>query len=263
VQQPHDQWRHDLKPEHFDDELAVSQSLQYLLRLNPPTLELVNGRLREPTTQRLRETLSRRYGRGVLSLPIRGSDKCGEEMMETGGDGKHRHSMLESSCLPWSGYLDALNSVRQYDSNVNTVLVTSEDIRYINLAKKHAAALARNGSRSFHFVFNERDVSPGSGHLSKHTARNPEYMKQIHRRMGHSPLNVEQVGRSSIARATPRTMPLSSHTGPGRTVWPRNSSCPCGVRWCCTCMHATCCSIAAPTGTTSSVGCALRAAPPL
>jgi len=186
-------WRHELKPERFDDELALSQSVQYLIRLNPPTLRLVRGRLHEPTTHRLRETLSRRSGRGVLSLPIRGSDKCGEELLQTGDDGTYRHSLYESSCLPWSGYLEAIDSVLRYDAKVETVLVTSEDIRYIRLAKQHAAALARNGSRSLRFVFNERDVSPGSGHLAKHMRGNTKYLEDIQQRMGHSSLNVEQV----------------------------------------------------------------------
>ena len=205
-------WRHDLKPEHFDDELAVSQSVQYLIRLNPPTLRLVRGRLHEPTTHRLRETLSRRSGRGVLSLPIRGSDKCGEEMLQRpGDDGTYRPSHYESSCLPWSGYLEAIDSVLRYDATVETVLVTSEDIRYIRLARQHAAALARNGSRSLRFVFNERDVSPGSGLLVQHMRGNPKYLEGIQQRMGHSSLNVEQV-RSETAQAarTPTPTPAFS-----------------------------------------------------
>jgi hypothetical protein len=186
----YDIWQHELKPDHFNDELAISQSLLYLIRLNSPTLSLLKRRLNQPATDKLRQRLWSESGR-VLSLPIRGSDKCGEEMFDSGG-GKHRRSMYESSCLPWSGYVEAIDSVRRYDLNVTTILVTSEDVRYIQLAKAHASALWRNGSRSVRFVFNDADVSPGSGQLSKHMRGDPRYLKHIERRMGHSSLNIDQ-----------------------------------------------------------------------
>jgi hypothetical protein len=107
-----DIWQHELKPEHFNNALARSQSLLYLIRLNSPTLSLLKRRLNQPATDKLRQRLWSESGR-ILSLPIRGSDKCGEEMFVSGGG--HRRSIYESSCLPWSGYVEAIDSVRRYD----------------------------------------------------------------------------------------------------------------------------------------------------
>ena len=83
-----DIWQHELKPEHFSDELAISQSLLYLIRLNSPTLSLLKRRLNQPATDKLRQRLWSESGR-ILSLPIRGSDKCGEEMFVSGGGHQH------------------------------------------------------------------------------------------------------------------------------------------------------------------------------
>jgi hypothetical protein len=197
-----DIWHHELKPGHLIDELAISQSLLYLIRLNSPALSLLKRRLNQPATDKLRQRLWSESGR-VLGLPIRGSDKCGDEMFDSGG-GKHRRSMYESSCLPWSEYVEAIDSVRRYDPNVTTILVTSEDdVRYIQLAKAHASALWRNGSRSVRFVFNDADVSLGSGQPDKHVRGDPH----------SSSLYVEQVRDASPrSHLSPTALRRSCHT---------------------------------------------------
>lgn len=75
----------------------------------------------------------------TISLPIRGSDKCGSE----------------SECPSFEDYMRICAEIRRGDPRVDTIIMTSEDAAYV------AAAKAYGGG--WRFVFNEHDVLQGTG----------------------------------------------------------------------------------------------------
>jgi len=48
----------------------------------------------------------------------------------------HGKTWIESTCLPWERYAAALESVRK-QTGAHTAIVTSDDPRYIKLARHH------------------------------------------------------------------------------------------------------------------------------
>jgi hypothetical protein len=156
-------------------------------------------------------TLQRQAHRG---MPIRGSDKCGEELFASKDrkwDEVGTSAIFRTSCVSWSTYVEAIASVRRYATDVSQVIVTSEDIRYINLAKQHAARLRANGTDAhgrspLKFVFNDADVSPGSGQLaSRHIKTHPQYMQAIKQGMRRG---AEPATNTQQARTRPPGFPL-------------------------------------------------------
>ena len=100
--------------------------------------------------------------------------------------------------------------MRRYATDASQAIVTSEDIRYINLAKQHATRLHANGTDAhgrspLKFVFNDADVSPGSGQLARHIKTHPQYMQAIKQRMRRG---AEPATNTQQARTRPLGFPL-------------------------------------------------------
>ncbi|KAK3274470.1 hypothetical protein CYMTET_17345, partial [Cymbomonas tetramitiformis] len=105
-----------------------------------------------------------RYPREALSLPIRGSDKCGTAL-DKNGTVQHG-TAFEAACIPWDSYLDIIDAMRRYDPGLKNVLITTEDMRYLRKAKDHQETLA-SSKADLQFVFNDEDTPLGSSKVGE------------------------------------------------------------------------------------------------
>jgi len=67
--------------------------------------------------------------RKTVAILIRGSDKCGESQVQVA-------EPAETACMPFSSYIAMANAIRAIDSAVDTLVVASEDERYIRAAQR-------------------------------------------------------------------------------------------------------------------------------
>eukprot|EP00466_Bigelowiella_natans_P003988 jgi/Bigna1/86889/estExt_fgenesh1_pg.C_140219 len=105
--------------------------ISYLIRPNAWMAKILKGTFEEIIPKTILARAKNRH-RGVLSLPIRGSDKCGTPV-----GAKSKHSRDESMCLSWHAYLEAIGDVEEsFGEDFDIVIVTSEDKRYINAANE-------------------------------------------------------------------------------------------------------------------------------
>jgi hypothetical protein len=86
----------------------------------------------------------------TISLPIRASDKCND-----GFRLNHSSYAGETNCLSFSTYMEMAEIIRQNDRRVNTIILTSEDQRFVDARQ--------NYTDRWRFVINPRDVMQGTG----------------------------------------------------------------------------------------------------
>lgn len=162
-----------VEPTFWHSDPLESQIIRYLTRFNPQTKTLLEPALRASVAE-LREAKAKHSE--SVSLLIRGSDKCNEDI--TGREMAH-----ETDCLPLKAYMDALLSIWEWDHRVKNVLVTSDDERYIQAVKRFAAEPPPPGFEStttaedggtrttkehkFRFFFNDQDVQQGSSVIAQ------------------------------------------------------------------------------------------------
>jgi hypothetical protein len=120
-------------------------------------------RLNHETKQRVEDVLQEALPcdfdpHRTISLPIRASDKC--------NDGLRLNSSYagETNCLSFSTYMEMVEIIRQNDPRVNTIILTSEDRRFVDARQ--------NYTDRWRFVINPRDVMQGTG--------DPELMAEQH-----------------------------------------------------------------------------------
>jgi len=135
-----------------NDDLFLGTAMRYIIRLNAATLEQFR-----PAIQKEVSKLTKNAVFKTISLPIRGADKCGTPVLADGTLGKSR---FESACLTFKTYMNAVESIREFGVGINTVIITSEDARYIKAAKSHQETLIASGG-SLKLVFNELDEQQG------------------------------------------------------------------------------------------------------
>jgi hypothetical protein len=115
----------------------------YALRLNAETKSRVE--------QILEEALPCDFDpRRTISLPIRASDKCNDEFRINTSAWAG-----ETNCLPFSTYMEMAEVVRLNDPRVNTIILTSEDRRFVDARHDYADR--------WRFVINHHDVMQGTG----------------------------------------------------------------------------------------------------
>jgi hypothetical protein len=131
-------------------EETIAGILMYLLR--------PNKRIKERTEEILEKIFSDHCDfdpERTISMPIRGSDKCRGAMHVNGGfEG-------ESECFPsLHRYMAVAEKIRILDSKVNTIILTSDDARYLEQRHEYTA------SGRWRFVTNPADTAKGTGTLS-------------------------------------------------------------------------------------------------
>jgi hypothetical protein len=127
-----------------DDEIMAGIYL-YLLRLNKETWGRVEAVLRASVPCDFDP-------RRAIALPVRGSDKC-NGALNSGSSNKYKHG--ESDCLPLEYYLEVAEMIRRFDPQVDTIILTSEDRRFVEARANHTGR--------WRFVVNSRDVMQGTG----------------------------------------------------------------------------------------------------
>lgn len=131
----------------FDIDSTNAFYLRYLFRFNAQTV----ARLMP-----LFSTLPVVDPRTSVALPIRGSDKCHDGQHEQG-----KIQVFETACMPLSLYLDAVRELQAYHPEpVKTVILTSEDSRYIE-----AATEVVHKTHEWLLTMNPLDDHPGTGRL--------------------------------------------------------------------------------------------------
>ena len=170
----------------FTDAEVAAAAYLYLLRLNQRTRERVEAWMKEiiPADMDPAHT---------IALPIRASDKCLDEYRIESGFGvsacvraccvawpcprrvawhlltynlMHRTAPQgESSCPNFKEYMEVAEMVREQDPRVDTVLLSSEDARFVEARHNYTAPHSRTGQRQrpWRFVVNSKDVMQGSG----------------------------------------------------------------------------------------------------
>jgi hypothetical protein len=118
----------------------------YLLRLNAPTLNRINLILEEALPFDLDPS-------ATISMPIRASDKCVQDDLHIDGGVPG-----ESDCLPFGVYMEVAELIRQHNPAVNTIILTSEDRRFIEARHNY-------NNSGWRFITNPVDVMQASGAL--------------------------------------------------------------------------------------------------
>ena len=104
--------------------------------------------VRHEMDEKIRDLLQNRYqwssAAETIGMPIRGSDKCGHEM----------------SCLVMEEYPKIVSSLKANHSEINAVIITSEDPNVILWMKQNQQNLTVSGIQP---IFNDYDDPPGTG----------------------------------------------------------------------------------------------------
>jgi len=134
------------------DDLYLGIAMRYIIRLNPPTVKAFR-----PAIEKEVAKLNNVRASKTISLPIRGADKCGTPVLDDGTLGRSR---FESACLPFETYMNAVAAIRKVSVSIDTVIITSEDSRYIKAAKALQEKLSKSDDK-LRLVFNDLDEQQG------------------------------------------------------------------------------------------------------
>lgn len=72
-----------------------------------------------------------------------------------------KHDQGESSCPDFNTYMELCEIIRENDPMVDTIILTSEDARFIE--PRHAYTTTRGNRKPWRFILNSRDVMQGGG----------------------------------------------------------------------------------------------------
>mmetsp|Transcript_13465 Transcript_13465/g.25730 ORF Transcript_13465/g.25730 Transcript_13465/m.25730 type:complete len:407 (+) Transcript_13465:61-1281(+) len=145
-----------LQPQGHDD-LYFGLAMQYVIRLNEEFKNELRPMLKKIIPQRLDHRGDRAVG-----LPVRGSDKCGKPV-NAGDETSRGSSRFEAACLPFHTYMEAVNRLKEIDTEIDTVVVTSEDQTYIDAAMIFRKTKSAEAGLSF--VFNTLDEHQGDSRM--------------------------------------------------------------------------------------------------
>lgn len=126
----------------------------------------------------------------TIALPIRASDKCiGEYRLESGFGVGHigvcvpfsfhfhfsclyqtasYHNLFswqgETSCASFQIYMELADIIREHDPRVDTILLSSEDARFVEARHNYSKEVIHTNQRHpWRFILNTKDVMQGSG----------------------------------------------------------------------------------------------------